>query len=280
MVDMKAKSVMLIVFTTLIILFVIWQNNGISVTEMSYAHDQLPKDFQGYKVVHISDLHNKAFGKDQGRLLKKIQEASPDMIVVTGDLIDRRKYDLATSMVLIEGASKIGPVYYVSGNHEAWSGHYEHIRHELQKAGVVVLDDDKVVISKGEASIELLGLSDPAFLTSSHLEETNLSKLTQNLAGLSDENVFQVLLSHRPELFDLYAAANINLTFSGHAHGGQVRLPFVGGLVAPNQGLFPAYTSGAYVKEDSTLVVSRGLGNSIIPLRVFNRPEVVVVTFK
>ena len=225
-------------------------------------------------------MHNKQFGRNQERLLKKISAVSPDIIVITGDLIDRRKYDLETAMVFIDGAMKIAPVYYVSGNHEAWSGDYENISENLRISGVQILDDTKATLIKGNGKIEILGLSDPDFLTTSYLEGTNSSKLRGHLERLSDDSAFQILLCHRPELFDIYVNQNIDLIFSGHAHGGQVRIPFVGGLVAPDQGLFPKYTSGAYTQNQSTMIVSRGLGNSVIPIRIFNRPEIVVVTLR
>lgn len=274
----KYKKAIIVFTIVIIVLFCIYQNNAISITEISYTSSKVPQEFEGYTIVHISDLHNKEFGENQGRLLKKITGASPDIIVIAGDLIDRRKYDLDTAMVFIEGAIKIAPIYYISGNHEAWSGDYENISARLQSSGVHILDDQKIELVKGTGKIGILGLSDPAFLTSNYVEGTNLSRIKEQLGRLSDDTSFQILLSHRPELFDLYAHENIDLTFSGHAHGGQVRLPFVGGLVAPNQGLFPKYTSGSHIKNKSTLIVSRGLGNSIIPLRIFNRPEIVVVT--
>ncbi len=262
-----------------VLVFCIWQNNAITTTKIDYSNAKIPEEFNGYRIVHISDLHNKEFGKNQEGLLKKIHAVSPDIIVITGDLIDRRKYDLETAMVFINGAVEIAPVYYVSGNHEAWSGEYENIRENLKSAGVHILDDTKATLSKGQGKIEILGLSDPDFLTTSYLEGTNISKLREHLQLLSDF-VFQILLCHRPELFDIYVKENIDLIFSGHAHGGQFRIPFVGGLVAPDQGLFPKYTSGAYTQNKSTMIVSRGLGNSIIPIRIFNRPEIVVVTLR
>ncbi|HHX59522.1 MAG TPA: metallophosphoesterase [Epulopiscium sp.] len=269
------------VFTVaIIVLFCINQNNSITITKIDYENNKIPQEFEGYTIVHISDLHNKAFGKKQERLLKKIRRSSPDIIVITGDLIDRRNYDLDTAMIFAKGAIEIAPVYYVSGNHEAWSGDYENISKQLRNVGVHVLDDTKAEIVKGKGTLEILGLSDPDFLTSSYIDGTNLSHLKETLINLGDDSVFQILLSHRPELFDLYAGENMDLIFSGHAHGGQVRLPFVGGLVAPDQGLFPKYTSGSYIQKKSTLIVSRGLGNSIIPLRLFNRPEIIVVTLK
>ena len=262
-----------------LILFCYWQNNSIVITESEYVNQKIPKEFEGYVIAHISDLHNKEFGKKQKRLLKKLKSTSPDIIVITGDLVDRRKYDLNKAMSFVEGAVKIAPVYYVSGNHEAWSNRYETIRSSLREAGVQVLDDSATEMSVGGSSIRLLGLSDPDFLTSHYRDGTNTSRIEDYLHRWSSDERFQILLSHRPELFDRYVKYNMDLVFSGHAHGGQFRLPFIRrGLVAPDQGLFPKYTSGCYTKNGTTMFVSRGLGNSIIPIRVFNRPEILVVT--
>lgn len=274
----QIKYIIVVLGIIAMILFLWWQNNGIVTSEIDYINSKIPIEFKGYKIVHISDLHNKKFGKKQTRLLKEIEAASPDIIVVTGDLIDRRRYNLETAMVFIDGAMEIAPVYFVSGNHEAWSGKYENIKGELIKSGVEVLDDSKIELVRDDGVIEILGLSDPGFFTGSHMDATNSKVVRRTLKTMSDDSIFQILLSHRPEIFDIYIAENIDITFSGHAHGGQFRLPFIGGLFAPNQGFFPEHTSGVYEEEQSTLVVSRGLGNSVIPLRLFNRPEIIVVT--
>jgi len=272
------KKMIILGILLFLMVFIFVQNNWIQSTSISYENQKIPEAFDGYKILHISDLHNKSFGKNQKRLLNKVKEESPDIIVITGDLIDRRKYDLDTAVTFVEGALKISPIYYVSGNHEAWSGKYALIKKKLTELGVQVLDNRKIRIIKKNEMIEILGLSDPAFFTSNYLDGTNTLVLEEHLSDLSDPSTFQILLSHRPELFELYIEKNINLIFSGHVHGGQFRLPFIGGIFAPNQGLFPKYSSGAYSKNKSTLIVSRGLGNSIIPVRLFNRPELIVVT--
>ena len=202
-----------VVIIAIISIFCLWQNNAITTTEINYCNNKIPDGFNGYRIVHISDLHNKKFGKNQERLLREIRAVSPDIIVVTGDLIDRRKYDLDTAMVFINGVVKIAPVYYVSGNHEAWSGDYKNISNNLLSCGVQILDDNKVELIKGGGKIEILGVSDPDFLTSDYMYGTNSSKLKEHLKRLSDDSVFQILLSHRPELFDLYADKNIDLIF-------------------------------------------------------------------
>ncbi len=275
------KYKVLISAATLIVLvcFCVWQNTSIVLSKSDYINQNIPSDFDGFVIAHISDLHNKKFGEDQIKILN-IQSVSPDIIVITGDLIDRRKYDLDAAMTFIKGAVKFAPVYYVSGNHEAWSGKFPIIKESLQDAGVNVLDDAVFEISRGSSSIKILGVSDPDFLTSSYMEGTNTARMLESLNQWSADDRFKILLSHRPELFDLYCASGMDLIFAGHAHGGQFRLPFVGGLVAPDQGLFPKLTSGSYNQDASTMFVSRGLGNSIVPVRIFNRPEIVVVTLK
>lgn len=261
-----------------LIIFCTYQNNSIVITKSNYSNPKIPTDFDGFKIVHISDLHNKMFGHDQAKLLGKVTGLAPDIIVVTGDLIDRRKYNLASAMTFIAGAVKIAPVYYVSGNHEAWSGKFPLIRESLLGAGVCILDNAALELTKERSSIKIMGLADPGFLTANYFNAANSSKMAEQLNQWSADENFKILLSHRPEYFELYCENNVDLVFAGHAHGGQIRIPFIGGLVAPDQGLFPKYTSGSHIKGSTTMFVSRGLGNSIFPIRIFNRPEIVAVT--
>ncbi len=277
------KTLKIIIWISIVIVFIafcLWQNNSIVVSHFVYYNSRLPADFNNFKIVHISDLHNKMFGKEQAKLLNRIENLSPDLIIVTGDLIDRRRFDLDTAECFMRGAVKIAPTYYVSGNHEAWSGCYSQIKQRLDDLGVYIMDDTALDLSIGSSTIQLLDLADPDFYTSNYLEETDISNLEAQLEQWSNSEEFKLLLTHRPELFDLYCEHKIDLIFAGHAHGGQVRLPLIGGLAAPDQGLFPKYTSGSYNKGSSTMYVSRGLGNSIVPIRIFNRPEIVAVTLK
>lgn len=232
--------------------------------------------------MQISDLHNKEFRKNQSSLLSKIEKAEPDIIVVTGDLIDSRRTNMNIAMDFINGAVNIAPVYFVSGNHEARIAMYSDLILRLTDAGVILMDDTATQIDKNNSFIELVGLSDPAFIPSNYMELNPTNVLREILKEITKSNPdnFTVLLSHRPELMDLYVENKIDLVFSGHAHGGQFRLPFIGGLLAPDQGFFPKYTSGAYIEESTTMIVSRGLGNSIFPVRIFNRPEIIVVTLQ
>ena len=271
-----------IIITAVVILlgvFFMWQNNSITVSEYEYSNSKVPMDFKGFKIVHISDLHNKMFGEKQSKLLNLVEGLKPDIIVITGDLIDRRKFDLENAMSFIGGAIEIAPVYFVSGNHEAWSGKYPEIKDRLLASGVIILDDTFAEIKIGDDTIKLFGFADPGFDNRGNRNvKANTEKLGKLVNDWSGEEEFKVLLTHRPELFEYYTATNLELIFAGHAHGGQFRIPLIGAIFAPDQGFFPKFTSGNYEEGSSTMFVSRGLGNSIIPIRIFNRPEIVSVT--
>ena len=250
--------------------WVYWGNTSIQTTRISITSEKIPTAFIGFTIVQVSDLHNTEFGSHQERLLNAVKGSSPDIIAITGDLIDSNHTDIEKAMVFINDAVKIAPVYYVTGNHEAWSDQYNELKKQMVEVGVDILEDEKTIIERHGISIQLLGLNDPDF-TSTSIDDKLEDMLVEN-------NEFTILLSHRPELFDVYVDNNIDLVLSGHAHGGQIRLPFVGGLVAPNQGFFPKYSEGVYEKNQTKMIVSRGLGNSIIPLRINNRPELVIIT--
>ena len=243
------------------------------------ASKTLPEPFDGFRIVQVSDLHNAKFGEDNGKLIELIKCATPDLIAITGDLVDSRKTDLKTALRFAKQAAQIAPVYYVTGNHEARIAECETLKDELRNLGVIVLENTAVGIERNGEVVSLIGVDDPSFETD-YLFGDAEAVMRERLAGLTTKNTFTVLLSHRPELFSCYAEHEIDLVLSGHAHGGQFRLPFVGGLVAPNQGLFPKYDAGRFVSERTTMIVSRGIGNSILPFRINNRPEVVLVELK
>ncbi|WP_242256787.1 metallophosphoesterase [Bacillus cereus group sp. BfR-BA-01379] len=274
----KTKRIILLIGTIVgISIFLYVQNNLISITEVKITSNKIPSSFKGFKILKISDLHNKKFGDSQETLIQKVKGENPDIIVITGDLIDSKSYDVEVSMELIRELVKEYQIYFVTGNHEKWSGKYNDLEKELKKHHVTVLRNEQVTIQKEEEKINLLGIDDPEFVTGNR-DEGNVVKDEISKAKFEMKpDTYNVLLSHRPEFLTEYADEQIDLVLSGHAHGGQVRLPFIGGLIAPNQGVLPTYTAGLYEKQNTSMVVSRGLGNSIIPQRIFNRPELVVV---
>ncbi|MFE4763842.1 metallophosphoesterase [Bacillus mycoides] len=274
----KTKRIILIIGILVgISIFLYLQNNLISITEVKITSSKIPSSFKGYKILQISDLHNKKFGDNQDVLIKKVKNSNPDIIVITGDLIDSKSYDAEISMQVIRELVKEYPIYFVTGNHEKWSGKYNSLEKELKKHHVTVLRNEHVSIRKGEQEINLLGIDDPEFVIGNRTEGDIVKDEIIKAKIEMQPDRYNVLLSHRPEFIEEYADEQIDLVLSGHAHGGQVRLPFIGGLVAPNQGVLPKYTAGLYEKQNTSMIVSRGLGNSIIPQRIFNRPEIVVV---
>ena len=277
----KKRTIILAIAAVLLALVVwtVWGNTALELNTYTVGSKELPDAFDGYRIAQVSDLHNAEFGDGNQRLLDMLREAEPDMIAITGDLIDSRKTNIAVALAFAEEAVRIAPCYYVSGNHEARVPEYRELKAGLEAAGVTVLDDARAEIEISGKSITIIGVNDPSFLAD--YLTSDAAVMDRKLSELSSEDAsFTILLSHRPELFDTYAAHEMDLVLTGHAHGGQFRLPLIGGLIAPNQGLFPKYDDGLYSEGNTNMIVSRGLGNSIIPFRFNNRPEVVLIELK
>ena len=276
---MIRKKILVATFVVIVALAIwtIWGNSAIELNKYGVSSENLPKVFDGFKIVQVSDLHNTEFGDNNENLISTIEAAEPDIIAITGDMIDSRRTDVNVALEFAKEAVKIAPCYYVNGNHELRVEEYEELKTGLKDLGVIVLENDTMVISNNGENLSIVGVSDPSFeanvlmMDESEVVDAYLKKLTEE-----DEN-FKVLLSHRPELFEVYCENDIDLALSGHAHGGQIRLPLMGGIIAPHQGFFPEYDGGLYIKEETNLIVSRGLGNSLFPFRFNNRPEVVLI---
>ncbi|MFA5523642.1 MAG: metallophosphoesterase [Tissierellales bacterium] len=275
--NIYSLKLLIIIIGVLIVIMVFFylQNNWITKTRLKVNLQKLPKNFDGFKIIHISDLHNKSFGKEQQYLVKQIKVEKPNIIIITGDLIDSRRYNEDIAMQFVNEAIKIAPVYYVTGNHEMRSGRFESLEKELIKSGVYVLRNRWERVDIEGQSIIIAGADDP-YTRIRNREPIVIEQYLQEITKDLEENSFKILLSHRPEKIHRYAAYGFDLVFSGHGHGGQVRIPFIGGLVVPNQGFFPKYSSGMHNIDNTTIIISRGLGNSIIPQRIFNRPEIII----
>ena len=274
------RFLMVVICLILLTIWIAQSNSQIELTEYTIVSFKVPESFACFEIAQVSDLHNAEFGEGNSDLLALLSEVEPHMIVLTGDLIDSRHTEMEVALDFAGKAVQIAPVYYVSGNHEARVPEYAELKMGLTEAGVTVLENQKIQITRDGESITLMGIQDPSF-QSEYLFGDAEAVARQAITSLQDaSDGFTVLLSHRSELFDLYVDSGIDLVFSGHAHGGQFRLPFLGGLVAPNQGFFPKYDAGQFIQENTNMIVSRGVGNSIIPLRINNPPEVVVVELK
>ena len=277
----KNKKICLLIgsiFAIWLILTII-DNKRIQITNYDITSKKVKNELI---IAQISDLHNTSFGKHNKTLVNKIKDIKPDIIVITGDLIDSSKTNITVAMNFINQAVKIAPIYYVPGNHEAWNqSDYSTLKDKLKKAGVVVLEGEDKEIKVKDNKISLLGITDPDYIGEAGISELDVVSTDLDTLSYDSDNLV-ILLSHRPELFSAYKHRDIDLVLTGHAHGGQFRTSLSGGLLAPDQGLFPKYTSGIYKdKEDKTqMIVSRGLGNSVIPIRINNNPEVVVVNVR
>lgn len=270
----------IVAFAILLGFFLYFENNSVVVTRIEIKNEKVPAEFNGFKILHLSDLHSKRFGQNQRILVTLIKKSRPDIIVFTGDLVDREHYDEKADVILLERAAEVAPVYYVTGNHEWWVGKFHVLEPNLVRAGVQVLRDDNTGITRKGQTIRVIGIDDVARDGSAYTMEaaarTRLDIAAKDLPGED----FKILLAHRPELFSVYGEYDVDLVLSGHTHGGQIRLPFLGGLIAPNQGFFPKYTSGTHKFGNMTVVINRGLGNSVVPQRIFNRPEIILITLR
>ena len=274
---MKGKLLTAAILSTVAACWLWWGNTALETSVFSCSSPRLPAGFENFRIVQVSDLHNARFGAHNQKLLAKLKKSQPDLIAITGDLIDCRNPDISLALSFAQEAMKIAPCYYVTGNHESRIEELPLLLDGLQRAGVKILRNESVRLERNGASIVMLGLDDPAF-RSDYMTGDSGPVLTAALQELvKPEMNYTILLSHRPEWFDLYMDFGMDLVFSGHAHGGQFRLPFVGGVIAPNQWFFPKYDAGLFEDGNTSMVVSRGLGRSIIPFRINNRPELVVV---
>ena len=276
----KIKLILIILIIFLICgIYLFYENTTIQITNYSISNIKVPDDFYDYRIIQISDFHNTTSQKLTNALINTIKEQKPNIIVLTGDLIDSRNTKIDITINFIKEIIDVAPVYYVTGNHEARIDKYNEFKEEMSNLGVNILENKVEILKQNDSEINLIGINDPNFsrefaITDSEVIQTEIEKLEYDKEG------YTILLSHRPEVFETYVSENIDLIFTGHAHGGQIRIPFVGGIIAPNQGLFPKYTSGKYEKNDTTMIVNRGIGNSLFPFRINNRPELVIVDLK
>ena len=293
---MKKKRIIIVLLVIVLFLAIstpllIWGNSALTVTEFTICDDEIPESFSGLRIAQISDLHDAELGEDNGELVALVMDAQPDIIVITGDFIDRKRTDVELSLSLAEKLVDIAPTYFVTGNHEAALDFlvYSELKSGLTELGVTVLENEVEALERNGDRIALMGVQDPNALKdwSSITDEIDTDPeidfkiMNESLDDLMDEiegYTYSILLSHRPEVFDVYVDHEIDLVISGHLHGGQIRLPFIGGFYTPNQGLFPRFVDGLYSEGKTNMIISRGLGNSSFPLRVNNRPEVVIIT--
>jgi len=278
----------------LIIIFLIFaefviSNTFLSVTKVAVKDTKIPASFDGYKIVQLSDLHDKSFGKDNSRLIRVIDKQKPDIIVLTGDMINSADTNFQNLYSFSKQLVKICPVYYIVGNHEQMlaSELYRDMIGNLKKTGIIVLDNEKTTLIKNGKKINLYGLwfnlryyRNLSSQTSGNNDYSLTEDTIEQLIGRAKTSEYNILLTHNPVYFDTYSSWGADLTLSGHIHGGMIRMPFKGGLLSPEIKFFPKYDTGKYENNGNKMFVSRGLGNGTFGIRFFNIPEIAVIVLE
>lgn len=302
---MKKKilvSILIIIFLILGINIIL--NNSIVVTRYTIQNDKINNDLNRYKIVQISDVHSIRNVNKKDKIIEKVKKENPNIIFITGDLVDTDYYTNQNGLYqqgkitqiekltldFMEELAKISDVYYIYGNHELVLLD-DPINNEfvvaLNKLGINILNNKLETIQINNSQINLVGIQDPstlykdekyAYIGNNNKEKTEaiLKNLITNNYEFNNEN-FTILLAHRPEFFDLYSDYG-DLAFTGHTHGGLIRLPIIRGIYSRAGGFFPDYSVGIYNKEDFTMIINSGIGYAEIPIRIFNSPEIVVTT--
>ena len=274
------KKALPLLLAALAVFWLWWGNNTLSVEEYVFSSQRLPQGWDGARIVHLSDLHGKAFGRDSARLLRAVEQAQPEVIVITGDIADERS-GTDGLLPLLKGLCAIAPVYYVTGNHEWAAGMIGHLRELFEESGVTYLRNGYISLFRGGEEILLAGIEDP----NGYADQKTPQEVADTLRAEAGD-AFWLLLAHRNNRFPgEYCRLGADLTLCGHGHGGIWRLPFTDGLISTTMEWFPSWTNGFYTCscnecDSSTVFVSRGLGNSPRIPRLFNRPEVAVITLK
>lgn len=272
------KLLFLLVLAVLAGLYVRWDNTALQTSAFSPVLRDLPPGFDGCRIVVLGDLHATYFGEENKTLLEAVEAREPEYIFLVGDLLDAFR-DVPEGYVedTAAGLTAIAPTYYVTGNHEWAIGDVPELKEALESRGVTVLSNRFVTLERNGDAVVLAGIDDP----NGYADQKSPEAVAEEVRAAYGEDIFWMLLAHRNNLFpEQYSLLGADLVVSGHGHGGLVRLPFTDGLVSTDRTFFPSYTAGLYEKNGSTLFVTRGLGNSGPTFRLFNRPEVALLTLR
>lgn len=247
---------------------VYYETNVFKVSRAEFNSSKVPEGFE-VKVLQISDVHNKVNDNNE-ELINTVKELNADIIVITGDLIDRKTDDFQNVFSLIEKMKRINEdIYYVSGNHEWGNPYMEQLLSGLKERNVTILNNNNTQVTKKGITLNLLGVDDVS---------TGHEDLKKAFNNIDQEELYTILLSHSPDIIEKYNNIPADLILSGHTHGGQVRFPFIGALVVPDQGFFPKLDKGAYkVGTEQYLYIDSGLGTSIAPIRFLNQSQISLI---
>jgi predicted MPP superfamily phosphohydrolase len=261
-------------------------NNSLAVDRIAIHSGKIPHSFDGFRIAHISDMHCSSFGQGNERLLHKIKMQYPDIVVITGDMVEDENSDFVSLFNLIEKLALKYPVYYVVGNHELRLSEdvYNSMMSQLSLCGATVLNNNSAAIKRNDDKIIITGLCNSLCFYASKEQGGEFTPMTleemTEMVGEADTAHFNILLVHSPFSFDVYSEWGADLTLSGHVHGGMIRLPKFGGIFSPDFTYFPEFQGGLYDDGRNYMVVNKGLGSAKIPVRFLNRPEISVITLK
>lgn len=256
-------------------------NKLVKISRYNIKTEKIPFEFDKFKIIQLSDFHNYNYlGKDNKIVVDKINDENPDIIVMTGDMVNKYDDNFDNFFKLVEILSKKYNMYYIAGNHEKKlkNDYFSLIVGRLEKLGIKILNDGKFTLMKGKDYINIYGIDIPLMYYRTKNKPSNINEIVNSSLNTCSSDEYNILLAHNPLYFDEYAKYNVDLTLSGHVHGGMVRLPFIGGILSPERKFFPKYNSGVYSINNKKLVVSRGMGHSKPGLRIFNMPEIVSIT--
>ncbi|HHV79129.1 MAG TPA: metallophosphoesterase [Firmicutes bacterium] len=287
----RARAVALLTALSSVLILGLMGNNWIEVSHYQVSVKSLPRALDGLKIVHLSDLHGKTFGRANSVLANLILAENPDLVVCSGDMVDALDADGSGFISLVRALAGRCPVYYVLGNHELalreredTRAAYQAVAREAGRLRVTLLENSAAVLERGEARLAIYGLTYPSgqgVTFGSGPANAGLSvQFIRDSVGNPPEDIPVILISHDPKWFEVYAAWGADLVLCGHLHGGIIRVPGKGGLLSPDRILFPKCDAGLYSMGSSTMHVSRGLGISGIPFRIFNRPDLSVITLR
>ena len=267
------KYITVIIIVAILLLFKVAFNNNITIREYHISSNKINNPIT---IVLVADLHSTLYSDNKANPVRIIKNINPDLIMLAGDIFDDKTPDIGAE-IFLSGIQDIAPIFYVTGNHEYWAGRIPEFLHILDLYNVTSLDSEFITIDIKENRLLIAGISDPEKDYYYPYKNNSINRFSF-LSEISDDEKYNILLSHRPEPIEKYTAYPIDLVLSGHTHGGQVRIPFLlNGLYAPNQGWFPKYAGGFYRINSCDMIVSRGMSiNKRLP-RIFNPPEIVVI---
>lgn len=277
------------------IAYIIFENKNLAITDYFIEQEQVPKAFDGMRFVCLTDLHNNSYGKQNKRLLAHIHAYKPDAVLIAGDMITAREpKKLKIALSLLMELSNNYPVYYAPGNHELkwelWEANRSDLQDnykfttylsELKNHGICYLDNDSIIIEKNKEKLQITGLNLPLMFYYKGGKPVPFDKRDMNeLVGPASKTGYQILLAHMPNYLETYANWGADFVLSGHVHGGIMRIPYIGGVISPQYEIFPKYDAGIFTHNKSIMLLSRGLGTHTIPVRIFNRPELICMELK